>query len=98
MSPCQVVLTGRRRPGYRVAMMPVEPTTSMSGLAVPSGNSATGGQPAPLPSASPGEPVIFFDGVCGLCNVWIDFVIVRDRERKFRFGALQGKTAHDWLQ
>lgn len=60
--------------------------------------STAGGQPAPRPALTPGEPVIFFDGVCGLCNVWIDFVIARDHQQKFRFGALQGETAQDWLQ
>ena len=51
-----------------------------------------------LPAALPGEsPVIFFDGVCGLCNAWVDFVIVRDRRRLFRFAALQGETARDRL-
>lgn len=44
------------------------------------------------------EPVIFFDGVCGLCNRWVDFVLAHDRRRVFRFAALQGETARDWLQ
>ncbi|MGE5192056.1 MAG: thiol-disulfide oxidoreductase DCC family protein [Deltaproteobacteria bacterium] len=42
--------------------------------------------------------MIFFDGVCGLCNAWIDFVIVRDKPGRFRFSPLQGETARDWLQ
>jgi predicted DCC family thiol-disulfide oxidoreductase YuxK len=42
-------------------------------------------------------PVIFFDGVCGLCNAWIDFVMARDTRRIFRFGPLQGETARHWL-
>jgi predicted DCC family thiol-disulfide oxidoreductase YuxK len=50
-------------------------------------------------AASPGLlPVIFFDGVCGLCNHWIDFVLARDRNRLFHFAPLQGETARDWLQ
>jgi predicted DCC family thiol-disulfide oxidoreductase YuxK len=44
-----------------------------------------------------GLPVIFFDGVCGLCNAWIDFVVARDKTRVFRFGPLQGETAREWL-
>jgi predicted DCC family thiol-disulfide oxidoreductase YuxK len=43
-------------------------------------------------------PVIFFDGVCGLCNAWVDFVIARDGKGRFRFSPLQGATARDWLQ
>lgn len=36
--------------------------------------------------------VIFFDGVCGLCNRFVDFVIKRDSGRIFRFSPLQGKN------
>jgi predicted DCC family thiol-disulfide oxidoreductase YuxK len=44
-----------------------------------------------------GGPVLFFDGVCGLCNRFIDFVITRDRAAVFRFAPLQGETARDHL-
>ncbi len=37
--------------------------------------------------------VIYFDGVCGLCNRFVDFVLTRDHERRFRFAPLQGTTA-----
>jgi predicted DCC family thiol-disulfide oxidoreductase YuxK len=43
------------------------------------------------------HPVIFFDGVCGLCNRFVDFVIRRDTRRVFRFAPLQGETARHWL-
>jgi predicted DCC family thiol-disulfide oxidoreductase YuxK len=46
---------------------------------------------------SPEHPVIFFDGVCGLCNHWIDFILARDRKQQFRFSPLQGETARDCL-
>jgi predicted DCC family thiol-disulfide oxidoreductase YuxK len=40
-----------------------------------------------------GKPIIvFFDGVCGLCNKVVDFVLREDRERKFLYSPLQGKT------
>jgi predicted DCC family thiol-disulfide oxidoreductase YuxK len=42
-------------------------------------------------------PVLFFDGVCGLCNRFIDFVISRDQTAVFRFAPLQGETARDRL-
>jgi predicted DCC family thiol-disulfide oxidoreductase YuxK len=42
-------------------------------------------------------PIIFFDGVCGLCNRFIDFVIARDRAGLFRFATLQGETARERL-
>ena len=34
-------------------------------------------------------PVILFDGVCNLCNGWVDFVIRRDPNGAIRFAALQ---------
>ena len=41
--------------------------------------------------------VLFFDGVCGLCNWFVDFVIRVDRQRKFKFAPLQGVTAEKHL-
>lgn len=38
-------------------------------------------------------PVIYFDGYCGLCNGFVDFVLARDRGRRFRFAPLQGTSA-----
>jgi len=43
--------------------------------------------------AKPGQPIIFFDGVCALCNGFVDFVLIRDKGDLFRFAALQGDTA-----
>ncbi len=40
-----------------------------------------------------GTPVIYFDGVCGLCNRWVDFVLRHDKERRFRFATLQSSLA-----
>lgn len=37
--------------------------------------------------------VVFFDGVCGLCNRFVDFVLSRDRRGAIRFAPLQGETA-----
>ncbi len=39
------------------------------------------------------HPIIFFDGYCGLCNGFVDFVIARDTNKVFRYATLQGKTA-----
>lgn len=35
------------------------------------------------------KSIIFFDGVCNLCNASIDFVIQRDKDDQFLVGALQ---------
>lgn len=45
------------------------------------------------PVAGGKPPVIFFDGVCGLCNRFVDWVIARDTLRIFRYATLQGATA-----
>ncbi len=37
--------------------------------------------------------IVFFDGVCGLCNKTVDFLIRTDRGHKLRFAPLQGYTA-----
>lgn len=39
------------------------------------------------------HPVIFFDGVCNLCNSSINFIIQRDKKRRFKFSPLQGQYA-----
>jgi predicted DCC family thiol-disulfide oxidoreductase YuxK len=38
------------------------------------------------------QDIIFFDGVCGLCNRTVDFVLREDRERTFLYAPLQGET------
>jgi predicted DCC family thiol-disulfide oxidoreductase YuxK len=37
--------------------------------------------------------VVFFDGVCGLCNRIVHFVLTRDRRSRFRYAPLQGGFA-----
>lgn len=39
------------------------------------------------------KPIVFFDGVCGLCNSFVDFVIKRDKHAIFKFAPLQGDSA-----
>jgi predicted DCC family thiol-disulfide oxidoreductase YuxK len=41
--------------------------------------------------------ILFFDGVCGLCNKSVDFVLVRDRRGAIQFAPLQGDTARHLL-
>lgn len=48
----------------------------------------------PRPSRNPDQPlVVLFDGVCGLCNSSVDFIMAEDRDRIFRFAPLQGESA-----
>lgn len=44
------------------------------------------------------EPIILFDGVCNLCNRSVQFIIKRDRQKRFRFAALQGKSGQALLE
>jgi predicted DCC family thiol-disulfide oxidoreductase YuxK len=37
----------------------------------------------------PDDDVILYDGICVFCSRWIRFVAARDRERRFRFTAIQ---------
>jgi predicted DCC family thiol-disulfide oxidoreductase YuxK len=45
------------------------------------------------PPEAPGHPVLYFDGVCGLCSRAVDFVMRHDADGYFRFAPLQGETA-----
>ena len=40
--------------------------------------------------------LVLFDGECGLCNGFVDFLLSHDRARRLRFGALQGATGSQW--
>ena len=39
------------------------------------------------------EIILFFDGVCGLCNGLVDWLLPRDGKKKIKFATLQGQTA-----
>jgi predicted DCC family thiol-disulfide oxidoreductase YuxK len=41
--------------------------------------------------------IIFFDGVCILCNGSVDFLIKHDRRKHFKFAALQSEAARKFL-
>jgi predicted DCC family thiol-disulfide oxidoreductase YuxK len=41
-----------------------------------------------IPGTS-GKRIVFFDGVCNLCNGYIDFLIQRDHGRSLMFASLQ---------
>ncbi|MGE0267529.1 MAG: thiol-disulfide oxidoreductase DCC family protein [Candidatus Omnitrophota bacterium] len=43
------------------------------------------------------QRIIFFDGVCGLCNTFADWVIKRDSKNIFLFAPIQGQTAKEKL-
>ncbi|MEN9798581.1 MAG: hypothetical protein RL653_2277 [Pseudomonadota bacterium] len=41
--------------------------------------------------------LLFFDGTCGLCDGFVQFVLARDRMERFRFAPLQGELARATL-
>lgn len=47
----------------------------------------------PLNTESQHQFIVFFDGVCGLCNSAINFLMARDSKGVLKFAPLQGETA-----
>jgi predicted DCC family thiol-disulfide oxidoreductase YuxK len=41
----------------------------------------------------PANPILLYDGVCGLCNRFVQFILKRDRQDRCRFAALQSDFA-----
>ena len=39
------------------------------------------------------NPIVLYDGVCGLCNRAVQFLLQRDRHDRFRFASLQSDFA-----
>jgi predicted DCC family thiol-disulfide oxidoreductase YuxK len=39
------------------------------------------------------NPIVLYDGICGLCDRFVQFVLKRDRRDCFRFAALQSEFA-----
>src|SRR5262245_44726111 len=62
--------------------------------------------PDPLPEgegtlqATEGQsgPILLYDGVCGLCNRAVQFILRHDPHGRFRFAALQSDFARGVLQ
>jgi predicted DCC family thiol-disulfide oxidoreductase YuxK len=53
--------------------------------------------PSPRTTAPDDHPVVLFDGVCNLCNGWVDFLIARDARGLLRFASLQSAAAQERL-
>lgn len=49
------------------------------------------------PELQVGHPIVFFDGVCGLCDRAVKRLLKMDGRRVLRFAPLQGETAHELL-
>jgi predicted DCC family thiol-disulfide oxidoreductase YuxK len=44
-----------------------------------------------------GKSIIFFDGVCNLCNSSVNFIIKHDKKKQFLFASLQSDAAKEIL-
>jgi predicted DCC family thiol-disulfide oxidoreductase YuxK len=44
------------------------------------------------------EAVLFFDGECGLCNGWVDFLMARDLRGRIKYSPLQSQYAASQLE
>ena len=45
-----------------------------------------------------GQDLIFYDGECGLCDMVVQFVLLRDKQKRYVFAPLQGETALELLK
>lgn len=41
--------------------------------------------------------LIFYDGLCPMCNSWVKRIIAWDKQKVFKFAALEGDTAKQYL-
>jgi predicted DCC family thiol-disulfide oxidoreductase YuxK len=44
------------------------------------------------------QKIVFFDGVCVLCNRAVDFLLKKDHEKKLKFASLQSPISSAFLQ
>jgi predicted DCC family thiol-disulfide oxidoreductase YuxK len=45
-----------------------------------------------------GKAVILFDGVCNLCNGFVQFLIQRDPKRRYRYASLQSEAGQSLMK
>ena len=48
-----------------------------------------------IPAGDAPEGLILFDGVCVFCSRWVRFVLDHDRDRLFRFVAIQSRSGRE---
>ncbi len=48
-------------------------------------------------TTSPSDRILFFDGVCGLCNRFVDWCLAHDQSHSIKYAPLQGETASKLL-
>lgn len=43
------------------------------------------------------DNIVLYDGECGFCNFWVQWILKHDSERRFRFAPLQGEFGQQFL-
>lgn len=46
---------------------------------------------------APAGAIVVFDGVCALCNGWVDFLLARDARGRYRFAVMQSPAGRALL-
>ena len=90
-------LIGSEWPGERLQSKVVRPSASSPTSAQTCVLMTSTSPTAESLKTTESQPVMFFDGVCGLCNHSVDFVLARDQKGVFLFSPLQGETARERL-
>lgn len=44
-----------------------------------------------------GKHIVFFDGDCGVCNFWVQWILKRDKKDRFLFASLQSDFGQEFL-
>lgn len=44
-----------------------------------------------------GKHIVFFDGDCGVCNFWVQWILKRDHNNRFLFASLQSDFGQQFL-
>ncbi len=44
-----------------------------------------------------GKHIVFFDGDCGVCNFWVQWILKRDHNNRFLFASLQSDFGQRFL-
>ncbi|MBW8359535.1 MAG: DCC1-like thiol-disulfide oxidoreductase family protein [Weeksellaceae bacterium] len=47
---------------------------------------------------APTKYYVFYDGDCGFCNYWVQWIIEKDRDDRFLFSALQSDFGQQFLR
>lgn len=46
----------------------------------------------------PSKYYVFYDGDCGFCNYWVQWILENDKKDQFLFAALQGEFGQQFLK